>query len=243
MLWVTITRNNKHPDYLLLSSLCTRLAEIWTQDFWIWNFDLSTIKLTCKLGRLGVQNQIVDNSDSKQSEFGRRFRSDSKSSIKIVSSIKIMISFRSQLNLIKWLKNITFLSIKSSKESIKRFKSLLKDQKCGFILKESIYCINFFDKIPSLFKLFLSNLNFLIILVADLIDFVATIDLDSKNSDQKFDKHTIQIRNFSKYGSGLIASPKLTNLPLTKSRSFLFCSSPVCWSNPAQLPSQWCILT
>ena len=50
--------------------------------------------------------------------------------------------------------------------------------------------INFFlkfDQIQSFFDFFWSNSNFLIIFVADLINFIMTIDLDSKNLNKKSD--------------------------------------------------------
>ena len=51
----------------------------------------------------------------------------------------------------------------------------------------------------------------------DLINFAATIDLDSKNSDRNLDLNMIQIWNFSKFGSGSIESPMVSLFALISS--------------------------
>ena len=59
-----------------------------------WNLEQDYESLTwvmIKLMRLGVTNQIVDDSDSKPVNFDRRFRSDSKSNDKFELTIAIWI--------------------------------------------------------------------------------------------------------------------------------------------------------
>ena len=56
----------------------------------------------CKLRRCGPTNRIVDNSDSKQSEFNRRFWSDSKSNDEIVSYHTDLFLIKFNLILIKF---------------------------------------------------------------------------------------------------------------------------------------------
>ena len=64
-----------------------------------------------------------------------------------------------------------------------------------------------FDQYRSFLDLFF---NFTIKIGHDIINFVPTINLDSKNSDQKSDKNMIRIQKFSESDSGSIQWPKLT---------------------------------
>ena len=128
-----------------------------------------------KLKQLGLPNKMVDDSDSKPSGFIRRFWSDSNMTMKLLSTITIFILFRSLF----WLNSTIFdlFLIKLDHFLIKRLKKITI-MSIKRLKKVNIYW---------LFYLFRSNSQILMHFWADLIDFVTTIDLDSKNSDQKFD--------------------------------------------------------
>ena len=100
---------SKRPseDLNLFQSLIQFVKNTYMQFKLSWNVYI-------KLRWLGLRNWIIDNSDSKPSNFEHRYRSDSKSDNKIVLSIAISINF--YLFLIKfnnfwslfWFNLITF---------------------------------------------------------------------------------------------------------------------------------------
>ena len=59
------------------------------------------VNLNSKLRRLGAMNQIIDNSDSKPSEFGWRFNIDSNFKVLIVSLISILSRLQCLFDLIQ----------------------------------------------------------------------------------------------------------------------------------------------
>ena len=71
------------------------------------------IRTPCKLRPVGLLNQIMDDSDSKLSEFEHQFWTDSKSDDKIVLNRINLFSIK-----------IYLLLIKRSKKSIKKFKKV-----------------------------------------------------------------------------------------------------------------------
>ena len=75
------------------------------------------------------------------------------------------------------------------KKSLKRPKKSIRRSKKLNLIKKSQFKLTFlitFDYFGYIFDLFQSISNFSIKSGHVLIDFIATIDLDSKNSDQKF---------------------------------------------------------
>ena len=101
----------------------------WTHAFKKWWKGRPLGWQQSKLMRLGLTNQIVDNSDFKQVDFDRQFLSNLKSNDKSESTISILIWIRSilikrslkrSIRLIIWSKK----SINGSKKLIKsRFRS------------------------------------------------------------------------------------------------------------------------
>ena len=154
---------------------------------WLWlALKMCRWWLLPKLRRLGLPNQIVNNLDSKPSKFERQIWSDSKSDNEILLYRFLFDEYQS--------------------------KSRFKDRKWSILIEKvkinwkSQCILTFFIKIDRFQNLRLNPETIYI------IDFVATINLDSKNSDQNFDWNLIQLQIFSIKKLKMITSPKLTAL-------------------------------
>ena len=92
----------------------------------------------------------------------------------------------------------------------------IKRSKKSKLIQKSIYFdfVYFFQSFLIHFDLFRFISNFLIKSGSKLINFVTTIDLNSKNLDHEFDQNTIQIRLKLITIPKSIQSPKLTPMCL-----------------------------
>ena len=97
MYWTSVVQNSpgnfeqsrKNPMLLTFPLSWLRNMEVYSK---------LKLSINTKLRQLGVSYQIVNDSDSKPSKFDRLYRSDSKSDNQIVSSIPILIKFRSHFH-------------------------------------------------------------------------------------------------------------------------------------------------
>ena len=127
-----------------------------------------------QLRRLGFRHWIVNNSDSKLSEFWQQLYPNLDSNIKIVSSISNLMYFQSLLDLTKIYRIWSLLDLKVAKKieklNLMSIKRLMKSN----LIKKSIN-LDFFDQIRSLSIYFPSISNISIKSGYDLIHFVTTI--------------------------------------------------------------------